>query len=56
MQNALGISDFHALRAAMTREPYRIVFFAFDLLHLDGKDLRRLPLVERRALQRRSAG
>ena len=48
VQNALGVSDFHALRAAMTREPHRIVFFAFDLLHLDGKDLRRLPLVERR--------
>ena len=32
----------------MTREPQRIVFFAFDLLHLDRQDLRRPPLVERR--------
>jgi ATP-dependent DNA ligase len=49
VQNTLGVSDFHALRAAMTREPHRVVFFAFDLLHLDGKDLRRLRLVERRS-------
>jgi hypothetical protein len=26
----------------------RLVFFAFDLLHRDGKDLRALPLIERR--------
>jgi ATP-dependent DNA ligase len=26
------------------------VFYAFDLLHLDGKDLTGKPLVERRAL------
>ena len=47
VQDALGVSDFHALRAAMTPEPYR-VFFGFDLRHLDGMDLRRLPLLERR--------
>ena len=29
------------------------MFFAFDLLHLDGKDLRGCPLLERRALLRR---
>jgi hypothetical protein len=28
------------------------VFFAFDLLHLDGQDLRRTPLIERRAALR----
>jgi ATP dependent DNA ligase domain len=27
----------------------RIVYFAFDLLHLDGKDLTGLPLVDRKA-------
>jgi bifunctional non-homologous end joining protein LigD len=26
------------------------VFIAFDLLYLDGKDLRTLPLIERKAL------
>ena len=29
--------------------PQRLVFCAFDLLHLNGKDLRNHPLVERRA-------
>jgi ATP-dependent DNA ligase len=27
-----------------------LVFYAFDLLHLDGRDVSRLPLVERKAL------
>jgi ATP-dependent DNA ligase len=49
VQNELGISDFHALRSTMTGEPQRVLFFAFDLLHLDGKDLRKWPLVDRRA-------
>ena len=26
-----------------------VVYYAFDLLHLDGKDLKNLPLTERRA-------
>jgi bifunctional non-homologous end joining protein LigD len=29
------------------------VFFAFDLLHLDDQDLRRTPLIERRAALRK---
>ncbi len=28
----------------------RLAYFAFDLLHLDGRDLRACPLVERKAL------
>jgi bifunctional non-homologous end joining protein LigD len=46
VQNAKGVSDFAALRAAIDRE-HRLVLFAFDLLFLDGRDLRRLPLIER---------
>jgi ATP-dependent DNA ligase len=30
------------------------VFFAFDLLYLNGQDITRLPLIERRALLRES--
>jgi hypothetical protein len=30
----------------------RIVYFAFDVLWLDGKDLRELPLLERKKLLR----
>ena len=33
--------------------PQRIVLFAFDLLHLNGQDLRGHPLLERRALLRK---
>src|SRR5687767_13686569 len=49
VQNDKGVSDFAALRAAMDREPHRLVLFAFDLLFLHGKDWRREPLLERRS-------
>jgi DNA ligase D-like protein (predicted ligase) len=49
VQDEKGRPDFHALRHALFSAPHRVIFFAFDLLHLDGKDLRKLPLVERRA-------
>jgi ATP-dependent DNA ligase len=32
----------------VTQEPERLVFMAFDLLHLNRSDLRPLPLIERR--------
>jgi len=53
VQDENGISDFDALRSAIHKAPRRIVFFAFDLLHLDGQDLRRTPLIERRAALRK---
>lgn len=54
VQDAAGRSDFAALQRAIARAPGAgrdpgLVFCAFDLLHLDGEDLRPLPLVERRA-------
>jgi ATP-dependent DNA ligase len=52
VQDECGVSDFPALRRAMAREPHRLGFFAFDILHLNGADLRAQPLVERRALLR----
>lgn len=48
VQDKNGLSDFAALRAAIEGVPHRLVMFAFDLLWLDGEDLRRLPLVKRR--------
>ncbi|TCN30366.1 non-homologous end-joining DNA ligase [Sinorhizobium americanum] len=50
-----GRSDFGMLQRALGRrptvhEPGEILLFAFDLLYLDGRDLRRLPLKERRQL------
>ncbi len=42
-------SNFNELQAELsTRRSNRLVFVAFDLLHLDGMDLRKLPLVVRR--------
>lgn len=45
-----GAPDFRALRSAMAWNAERLAFVAFDLLHLDGKDLRSMPAVERRAM------
>ncbi|MGK9200440.1 non-homologous end-joining DNA ligase [Sinorhizobium meliloti] len=50
-----GRSDFGMLQRALGRLPSAheagaIVLFAFDLLYLDGRDLRRLPQRERRRL------
>ena len=56
VQGEDGRSDFEALAGAIRRAPRRLVFFAFDLLHLDGNDLRKRPLLERRALLRDAAG
>ena len=42
--------NFLALRAGMTRGWGRVLFFAFDLLHLDGFDVRAAPLADRRGV------
>ena len=45
-----GRSSFQALQGFdMGKERPPIVFYAFDLLQLDGKDLRNLPIEERKA-------
>ena len=45
-----GKSSFQALQAALGDggKPENIVAYVFDLLHLDGKDLTKLPLTERK--------
>jgi bifunctional non-homologous end joining protein LigD len=48
VQDARGVSDFEALQVALRSKTAHLVFYAFDILHLDGKDLREKPLVERR--------
>jgi ATP-dependent DNA ligase len=48
VQDGQGRSDFHALKSAIAQAPERLVFYAFDLLALDGRDLRREPLLDRR--------
>jgi bifunctional non-homologous end joining protein LigD len=43
-----GLIGFTAL-ASIRWHPQRLILCAFDLLHLNGKDLRERPLLERRA-------
>lgn len=49
VQDKQGLTDFHALRRAIEGRGDGLIFFAFDLLHLDGRDVRYALLVERRA-------
>lgn len=48
--DAAGRSDFHALLRSIKSAPEALTFVAFDLMHLDGEDLRSRPLTERRRL------
>ncbi|MER9330808.1 DNA ligase [Mesorhizobium sp. M0488] len=43
-----GPPDCPALEAAIWHEPDRLVFVAFDILHLDGRNLASLPLLQRK--------
>ncbi|HEX7236772.1 MAG TPA: DNA ligase D [Gammaproteobacteria bacterium] len=45
-----GVTSFQRLQNALKGDNSQIALVAFDLLHLDGWDLRRAPLVERKAL------
>lgn len=47
--DAHGRPSFQALQHPSGHAGHTVVFFAFDLLHLDGGDLTARPLVERRA-------
>jgi bifunctional non-homologous end joining protein LigD len=47
--DAQGRPSFQALQHRGSHAQHRIVFYAFDLLHLDGLDLTDEPLIERRA-------
>jgi bifunctional non-homologous end joining protein LigD len=48
-----GVSDFQLLQNSLNGDRGApLVYYAFDLLHLDGSDLRGAPLLERKALLR----
>ncbi|HEX6316130.1 MAG TPA: DNA ligase D [Gemmatimonadaceae bacterium] len=47
-----GRSDFQTLQRVLTGEPADLRLFLFDLLHLDGFDLRRARLEDRKRLLR----
>jgi DNA ligase D-like protein (predicted ligase) len=52
VQDEKGRSSIELFYQDMERATGQAVFLAFDLLHLDGTDLRKLPLEERRAALR----
>lgn len=57
VQDKHGRSDFAALRAELARrKPRDLVFMAFDLIHLDGADLCRDPVEDRRERLRELLG
>jgi bifunctional non-homologous end joining protein LigD len=48
-----GVTHLDALSEAIAeRRPERLAYFAFDLLHLDGHDLRSCPIEDRKMLLR----
>jgi bifunctional non-homologous end joining protein LigD len=50
VEEANGVSSFSELQAALKAgERDRFIYDVFDLLHLDGRDLMGLPLIERKA-------
>jgi bifunctional non-homologous end joining protein LigD len=50
VENECGLSVFSMLQAALSNgERDSFVYYVFDLLHLDGEDLSKRPLVERKA-------
>lgn len=52
---ANGKTSFALLQQAR-RQKVPVAYFAFDILHLDGRDLRKLPLVERKAKLKKALG
>lgn len=50
VQDEQGRSDFHSLRGAIGSRPHDLVLMCFDLLHLNGRDLRSQPVEHRRDL------
>jgi bifunctional non-homologous end joining protein LigD len=44
-----GTTDFSVLQNELRGKSNRLVMIAFDLLYLNGQDLRKLPLIERKA-------
>ena len=49
VQDARGVSSFSALQDALSQgNTGELIFFAFDLMHLDGYELMDVPLLERK--------
>ncbi len=50
--NEKGVSEFQLLQNYMRRHQGTLVYYVFDILYLDGKDLHQLPLSERKEILR----
>lgn len=51
VENASGASDFSALQEALSENRgERFLYYAFDLLYLDGYDLCQVPLIKRKEI------
>ncbi|WP_376704662.1 ATP-dependent DNA ligase [Mesorhizobium sp. ISC25] len=48
--NAAGLPDFDALQKAVHGDPYAMILGAFDIMHLDGHDLRDIGCKARREI------
>jgi bifunctional non-homologous end joining protein LigD len=51
-----GTTDFSVLQNELKGQSTKIAMVAFDLLYLNGCDLRKLPLIERKALLKKLVG
>src|SRR5262249_26474855 len=57
VEDERGVSNFSMLQEALkAKDRERFVYYVFDLLHLDGRDLTKLPLIERKAALKRLLG
>jgi len=57
VEDERGVSNFSMLQEALkAKDRERFVYYVFDLLHLDGRDLTKLPLIERKATLKRLLG
>ncbi|WP_431299107.1 DNA ligase D [Tabrizicola sp. BL-A-41-H6] len=54
VETELGASSFSALQSDLSEgRTDRFVYYAFDLLHFDGHDLRKVPFIQRKAVLER---
>ena len=54
VENKSAVSDFSMLQAALSEgNSKNFIFYVFDLLYLDGYDLRAVPLIERKSMLER---
>ena len=51
-----GVSQFQALQNAFdARRTHELVYYAFDIIHLNGRDLKHVPLEQRKEILHRAA-